>query len=151
VNRAPFSRGGRPGETEEDEDGSIEAHHVLVVELAEEVADLRLRDGRDLVHHKTGSRLESVQFRRLHEEPKERRLGRIGGEGANGDGGRGIEPVILQDDRRPRLSGIAAGGNGPDLTALHSSPDAEIASMKAWSSLAQRLRATARDWRCASA
>ena len=40
-------------------------------------------------------------------------------------------PIILQDHDRPRLPRIVpAAGNGPDLSALHTVPQSEIASTK---------------------
>jgi hypothetical protein len=49
----------------------------------------------------------------------------------------GVESVVLNDDGWTGLAGVSGtGGDGPDFTAPHSSPQAEIASTNAWSSAA---------------
>ena len=58
----------------------------------------------------------------------------------------GAESVILDDDRWSRLARTGgAAGDGPDLTAGHSSSQAEIASTNSRSPLAWGLCATASD------
>ncbi len=46
----------------------------------------------------------------------------VAGEGADGEGGGGVEVVILDDDHGARLAGtIGAAGDRPDVAALHGS------------------------------
>ena len=64
-----------------------------------------------------------------------------------------VEAIVLNNDGGTRLTGIVARAcNGPDLAAFHSSShiQEESDSMKAKSSFACGLRASARDWRRAS-
>lgn len=56
-----------------------------------------------------------------------------------------VEPVVLKDHHGPRLADVAAAGcRSPDLAARHPSSWLR-ASMKAWSSAARVLLATAAD------
>ena len=42
-----------------------------------------------------------------------------------------VETIILYDNGRAGLAGVAGAGHGPDFTAGHADPRSEIASMKA--------------------
>ena len=122
--------------SEEDDDGSIETDHVFISEAADSLAKFRSPDRRQLVDHETARLVKPVLLTHFHEEPEERRLGGVGREPADCDRVSRVEPVILDDDDRPRLAGVARPrSRGPDLAAPHSS-SAESASMKSWSSCA---------------
>jgi hypothetical protein len=85
-------------------------------------ADLGLGYGGDLVYHQPAGRTQAVALIRLDDEAEQRCVGRIGGEGANGDGVGRVETVVLHDDDRARLASvILAARDGPDLAAPHSS------------------------------
>src|SRR5262249_11516039 len=117
---------------EEHGHGLIEPHHVLVIEPPDLRAHLRLGTGGDLAHHQAAGGAQAVALVRLHHKTEQRRVGRVGGEGANRDGVGAAETVVLHDDGGARLARIVlASGDGPDLAAPHASPQSETASMKA--------------------
>src|SRR5262245_18117364 len=122
---------------EEHGHGLIEPHHVLVVEPPDVRAHLRLGDCCDLVHHEAAGGAKAIALVRLHDKAEQRRVGRVGGKGANRDRVGGIETVVLHDDGGARLASvIVAPGHGPDCPAPHSSPQSDTASRKVWSSRA---------------
>lgn len=136
---------GRSGEAEEDEDGSVETDHVLVVEPSAAFAEFRTRDRCQLVHHQAADLAKLVARVGRDGQPEQRRFGRVGRHRADRDRVGGVESVVLHDDHRARLADIAAAGRrSPDFAASHSSSRL-IASMNAWSSSACGLLATAKD------
>src|ERR1700733_13468944 len=123
---------------QEDEHGTVQTHHIFIAKTPDTHADLRLWHGGDLVHHQAARCPEAIRFIRFDRQTKQGGVGRVGREGADRDGGRGVEPIILQDHDRARLARITlAGGDGPNLAAFHSAsqkaPSSETASMKTWS------------------
>jgi len=88
----------RHRQTQEHHNFLVEPNHILVVQPADPLADLGLRDGGDLVHRQPGRGAQAVALARLHRQPEQGRLGRVRGEGADRDGVRRIEAVILHDD-----------------------------------------------------
>src|SRR5439155_14158241 len=129
-----------------------DAQHVGVGEAANAAPELTAGDGCDLVDHKVGRGIETIFRRRVDWQAKQRCFGRIGGRATYRDRIRRIEAIVLDDDHRARLAGIARpAGSGPHFAPAHRSESSEIASMNAWSSAACGLAATAADWRCASA
>ena len=85
---------GRDGQPEENQDRLIEAQDILVVQPADMGTDFGLWNGGDLVHHQPGGEKQPVAFTRLHGQAEQRRVGPIGGEGADRDRVRGVEAVI---------------------------------------------------------
>src|SRR5882724_11322508 len=117
---------------EENNDRAVQTHHILVCEPSDTRPEFGLRYGRNLVHHQPGDHPEPVRLAGFDGGTEERSIGRIARESADGDGARCAEPIILNDDDRPRFAGIVlTAGSGPHLTALHSSTPAEMVSMKA--------------------
>jgi hypothetical protein len=73
----------------------------------------------------------------LDGKPEDRRLRRIGSQGAHNDRIVRVEPIILDDDRGSRLARIGRSTrDGPDLATFHSSFQAAMASTNDWSRLA---------------
>jgi hypothetical protein len=68
----------------------------------------------DLINHESRKNIEAVAFVRRNRNAKQRRLGWIGRHDADRDGFGGIEAVILENDRGPRLTGaIPSSGDRP--------------------------------------
>ena len=110
------------GQSEEDEDRSPEADHLLVIQATEALAELGPGNGRDLVDHEAARLAQPVCVIRLDPQAEERGLGRIGGERTDGHGIGGVEAVVLDDRDRTGLPDVAAsGGSRPDLSAPQSS------------------------------
>ena len=83
---------------------------------------------------------------RLDLKPEDWRRGRVGRHRAHDDRVVGVEAVVLNDDRRSRLTRIGgAASDGPHLATFHSASQAEIASTNSWSPAAWALFATASD------
>src|SRR5713226_1417821 len=134
------------GDAQEHQHGAIEPQHSLVIEPADVSPDLASGHRGDLVHHQPRGYPQPIGFARLDGKAKQRCVGGIRRESANGDGCGRIEPIVLHDHDRARFAGvILAAGKGPYLAAFHSAPYSEMDSMKSWSSLSCALRATARD------
>jgi len=51
---------GRSGDAQKDQNRTIQPHHILVAEASDTRADLRLRNGRDLVHHQSADDAQAV-------------------------------------------------------------------------------------------
>lgn len=126
-----------------NDDSAVQPHQVLGRQLAKASTELPPWDCHELVDHEPACPAQAVAFARLDGEPKERGIGRISREGADRYGSRPVEPVVLEDHRRPRLAGVfRAAGDCPDLAALHGPlhsvrhSQSEIASTNAWSSCA---------------
>src|ERR1051326_4957480 len=129
----PFSSLVWPGDPQEDENGTVQSHDILVREAAQARAYLRFRNGRDLIDHQPADGAKAVGLVGLDCQPEQRGIGGIGREGAYRDRICHVETVVLKDDNRTRLPGvILAAGNGPDFAALHRSPQSETASMNSW-------------------
>jgi len=119
-------------QSQKDKDGTVQAQNGLVVQASDARADLCFRHGRDLVHHEAAGAPQSIAIVRLDAQAEQGCLGRIGGEGADGDGLRGVEAIVLNNNNRPRLAGvILAAGDRVNVAALNSSPRAASESMKA--------------------
>ena len=84
----------------------------------------------------TGTRIRGVDVR--------------GGERADRQGVRCPEAIILNDERRPRLTRIHATSHGDDVPASHASQSSDTASTKSISALARSAAATSSDCRRAS-
>lgn len=140
-----------PGEPKEHENRAAEPNHVVVSQPADPITELGSRHGRDLVDHQSGGLTEPVRTIGFDQQPKQWRVGRVGRECANGHRVGSIEAIVLDDDDRSRLADIPAPcGSSPDLASIQASSSKLSASMKAWSSAARSLAATAADWRRAS-
>src|SRR5947208_14522117 len=113
--------GGRGGDTQEDQDGAIEPQDILIGKPARQLPDLCFWSRGDLVHHQPGRGAKSIGGAGLDKEPEKRRIGGIGGEGANGDRSGLVKALVLKDDHGTRLAGVIfAVGSGPNLAAPHS-------------------------------
>ena len=89
-------------------------------------------DGRDLVDHHAAGLVQAVLGTGRQRDAKQRRVGGIARQGADGDRARVLEPVILNDHDRARLAGVvAAARRDPELAPLHPAGVSLIASMKA--------------------
>ncbi len=138
--------------SQEDQNGAIQPHHILVSKAANTRPDFCFWNRRDLIHHQATNSSESVGLARLNEESKKRSIGWIGSERAQRNRIRHVETVVLKNHHRTWLSSVVlTARNGPDLAALHVPPQSEMASIKSWSSFACGLLATARDCLWASA
>lgn len=88
----PPCRRGR--QTEEHQEGAVQAHQILVAQAADAGTQFRLRNGGDLVHHEAAGLAQAVPLVRCDEQAEQRCLRRIGGKGAEGDRGGGVEAIV---------------------------------------------------------
>lgn len=120
--RTPFlpARPRRNRKPEKDDGGLVQSQHGLVIQAPGLRSDLRLRDGRDLVHHQPARTARAVPFARRNRQTEERRLGLVGGEGADGGGAGGVEAIIPDDDNGARPASVrpAFGWAGASLIEL---------------------------------
>src|SRR5216683_2756876 len=138
--------------SQENQNGAIQPHHILVCKTANMRPDFCFRNRRDLIYHQATNSSQSVALARLNEESKKRSIGWIGCERAHRNGIRQVKTIVLENHHRTRFSCVVlTARNGPNLAALHFPPQSETASIKSWSSLACGLLATARDCLRASA
>src|SRR5262249_43295487 len=139
-------------DAEEHQRGTIQPQHILIFETTDISSDFGSGYRCDLVHHQPRRYPQPVHFTWLDGETEKRCVRRIGREGTDSDRRGRIEAVILQNHDRPRLAGvILAASKRPYLAALHSVSKTETESTNPWSPRAFALRATAKDWRWASA
>ena len=66
---------GRSGNAQEDFDRTIQPHQILVGEAADTRGDLRLWNGRDLIHHQSADGAQTVGLTRLDRRSKQSRIG----------------------------------------------------------------------------
>ena len=76
---------GWSGDAQENQNGTIQRHHILVSKAADTPADLCLRNGRDLIHHQSADSAQAVILARLDRQPKQRSIGWVGSECAHRD------------------------------------------------------------------
>jgi hypothetical protein len=123
-------------EAEEHDDGSVEPDHVFVSESTDAFTELHPSYRRQLVDHQAARFVEPILTGRRYEATEEWRLRRISRERTDRDRVGRIESIILDDNDRSGLAGVArSGSRGPDLAAPHTS-STESASTKSWSSFA---------------
>jgi hypothetical protein len=122
---------GRSGDAREDQNGTIQPHHILVSKAADTRAHLCLRNGRDLIRHHSADSALSVALAWLDRQPKQRSIGCVGSECAHGDRIRHVETVILKNHNGTGFSSIVLTAlNSPNLAALQIAAQSETASMK---------------------
>ena len=116
--RSPRSRRGR--QSKEDKYRSVEPNNVRGVQRPDPATHFRLGDGGDLVHHQATCGAKTVSRIRLDRKPEQRRLRRIAREWAHHKQIQALKTVVLDDDDRPRFSGVVAcAGNGPYFASPH--------------------------------
>lgn len=121
----------RSGDAQEDQNGTIQPHHVLVSKAADARADLCPRNGRDLIHHQSADSAQAVALAWLNRQPKQRSIGWVGSECAHRDRIRHVETVVLKNDSGTGLSRVVlTAPNSPNLAALHIAPQLETALIK---------------------
>jgi hypothetical protein len=141
------------GKAEEYEQCAIESDEICIGQPAQAIADICPRDRRDLVDHDVARLLNSGSGRWLHRDSGQWSLDRIGGQWTDRDCGRGVEPIVLNDDDRSWLTGVStARGRDVNIASPHSvdcpsaaSQSTETASTNAWSSGSCSLAAMAAD------
>jgi hypothetical protein len=127
----------RSRDAQEDQNSTIQSHHILIGKSAKKCAGPCFRNGRDLVHHQSANSVQAVAIAWFDRQAKQRRIGWVGGECAYGDRVCHVETVVLKNYRRTGFpSVVLAARDRPDLATLHRAPPSETASMKSWSSLA---------------
>ena len=122
---------GRSGDAQEDQNGTIQPHHILVSKVADARADLCLRNGRDLIHHQSADSAQAVALAWLNRQPRQRSIGWVGSECAavtksvpsktialNNHSGTGLFRVVL------------AARDSPNLATLHIAPQSETELIK---------------------
>ena len=121
----------RSGDTQEDQNGTIQPHHILVRKAADTCTNFCFQNSRDLIHHQPASSAQPVAFVWLDRQPEQRSLGRVGSECAYRDRIRPVETVVLKNHNGTGLAGVVfTAGNGPNLATLHIAPQSETALMK---------------------
>ena len=99
----------------------IDTFHVFGVEIPNAVSEFIFWHGRDLIDHKSRKSIKAIAFVGRNQNAEQRRISWIVGNGADRNGFRGIEAVILQNDCRSRLAHvILATGERPNLSTLQS-------------------------------
>ena len=132
----------RRGDTQKYKSGAIQPQNFFVGKAANMRADLRPRNSRDLIDHQPAKRPQSVAFAGLDRETKQRSIGWVGGERADGDRICHVETVVLKNHDWTRLSSVAlAACDSPNFATLHFVqsdvlPQSATASIKAWSAAA---------------
>ena len=122
---------GRSGDAQEDQNGTIQPHHILVSKVADTSADPSLRNGRDLIHHQSADSAQAVALAWLDRQPKQRSIGWVGSECAHRGRIRHVETVVLKNHNGtglPRM--VFTARNSPNLAALHIAPQSETALIK---------------------
>ena len=120
--------------------------HVGVAENSNPPMKAIAANGRNLVHHSVAAFVQPVSGRRRKRNSEQRRRSLVCSQSADGNRRSLVETVVLKNHHGPGFSGVvAAAGCYPEFTAVHSSSNSEIESMKAWSSSAWVLAAMARD------
>jgi hypothetical protein len=108
-------------QTQKNKDGLIDALYIFDIEMPNAVSEYIFWYCGDLIDHESRKHIEAVAFVRRNRNAKQRRLSWIGCHNADRDGFGGIEAVILQDDSRPRLTGvILSAGDCPYLSTFQS-------------------------------
>ena len=122
---------GRSGNAQEDFDRTIQPHQILVGEAADTRGDLRLWNGRDLIHHQSADDAQAIALARLDGQSKQRSVGWVSGECAYRNRIRHVETVVLENHSGTGLSRVVfTPSNSPNLTALQLGPQLETASIK---------------------
>jgi hypothetical protein len=112
---------GLTGQTQKNKNGLIDALYIFDIEMPDAASELIFWHCRNLINHESRKGGEAVAFARRNRNAKQWRLSWIGCRDTNGDRLDGIEAVILQDDRGPRLAGVIFGpGNRPYFSTLQS-------------------------------
>ena len=147
ISGAPISRAVRSsrrrGDTEKHDNRTIEPHEIGVLEGTDLYPKFGARHRSQFVDHESARFLQAVERGRFNVQAEQRGVGRVRGEGTDGDRV-GVEAVVLDDHCEPRLPGMAGTAcNGPDISPPHSSGHEETESMNSWSSAAATLAATA--------
>ena len=118
-------------DSEEHNDAAVDPQQVGIVENANLTAQPASVNRRDLVNHEATRGIQAVRSRRGDLQPKERGVGGVGGEGADGDGVR-VEMIVLQDQGRPRFAGVVTStSDSPDLASSQSSGQSDTESTNA--------------------
>jgi hypothetical protein len=60
----------RSGDAQEDQNGTIQPHYVLIRKAPDTRADLRLWNGRDLIHHQSADSAQAIVRAWLDWQPK---------------------------------------------------------------------------------
>ena len=108
-------------QTQKNKDGLIDALYIFDIEMPDAVSEFIFWYCGDLINHESRKSVEAVAFVRRNRNAKQRRLSWIGCHDADRDGFGGIEAVILQNDRRPRLTGvILCPGDRPYFSTFQS-------------------------------
>jgi hypothetical protein len=122
---------GRSGNAQEHQNRTIQPHHILVGEPADTRAELRLWNGRDLIHHQSADNTRAIALIWLNGQAKQGSIGRISGKCAHRDRIRPVETIVLENHSGAGLSRVVfATCNSPDFSALHLVPQSETASIK---------------------
>jgi hypothetical protein len=122
---------GRSGNAQEDQNRTIQPHHILVGEAADARAELRPWNGCDLIHHQPADRAQTISLAWLNGQPKQRGIGRISGKCAQGDGIRHVETIVSENYSGTGLSRVVfTTCKSPNFSALQLVPQSETASIK---------------------
>jgi hypothetical protein len=118
--------------SQKNKDGLIDALYIFDIEMSDAVSKFIFCYCGDLINHEPRKSSEAIAFVRRNRNTKQRRFSWIGCHDANRDGFGSIEAVILQNDRRRRLTGVILGpGDGPYFSTSQLSPGCnEIVSIK---------------------
>jgi len=105
--------------TQNNKDGLIDALQIFGSKISNAVSELIFWHCCDFINHESRESIEAVAFVG-NRNAKQRRFGWISGNDADCDGLGGIEAIILQNGRRPRLAGVILCPRRPSIF-LHAS------------------------------
>ena len=93
-------------QTQKNKDGLIDALYIFDIEMPDAVSEFIFWYCGDLINHESRKSIEAVAFVRRDWNAKQWRLSWISGHDADRDGFGSIKAIILENDRRPRLTGV---------------------------------------------
>ena len=93
-------------QTQKNKDGLIDALYIFDIEMPDAASEFIFWYCGDLINHESRKSVKAVAFVRRNRNAKQRRLSWISCHDADRDGFGGIEAIILENHRRPWLTGV---------------------------------------------
>ena len=120
----PMVDSGSIRETQEHDKGSVNTHEIGRRQPAKTLTQVGPRHGCDLVDHHSTWLQDAGEGRGVDFNSGQWSLDRITRQGTDGNGGRGVEAVVLHNHNGTRLARVGAAGRGRvDVTSSHADSD----------------------------
>jgi hypothetical protein len=133
-------------QTEKGCDYPIKSDNIFSLKTTHAVTEPVLPNGQNFVDHNTRWKLKAIELRRFDEDTKERQIGWVFGEAANGYRIQYIKVWMLNDDHGTRFLRILDLVRArPNFAAPQSGFQSDIESTQVWSSAAKGLILASRD------